>query len=513
MVLLDKRFALVVLLVVFCIVFSVSVFAELKNTSAVANKQLVGNDADVHGCIGSAGYSWCEAKQKCLRVWEEKCIVIPLKSRVSAIANERLQGLKNDAIAGINQLKRTEFEKIQGLKKEELEKLKDLKAADFNNWSQLKKETLKELTALKQEQIDKIKGLKATELWKLSNLRQDRKEKLLDLNQAFINRVVSVVPKDSIANILDFNSEILATVSDLNDEELAIVSQLDAETAKTILSQPKPLLKARLRAAIALNSAKLDFLRVRERFEFAREKFLDAKQTFLEKRDAFQKLRDKIKSAPVADKNTLREELKDNAQQVLLHQVNAILNHLEAIQNKNIDLDDVNALIEKFTILQDKLEDENASKETLIEAAKEIRELWSQTKQIVEKKVLVALNNHLTSLIEKSNAAYEKANAKIAELKQAGKDTVKVESALAFYKNQIDAAKALNDEATALLSSGQNFDFVKIRQDIVKAGGKLRTSYILIARIVGACNRLAVGEAADINPGILSDDAEYEDLQ
>jgi hypothetical protein len=34
---------------------------------------LVGNDKDAHGCIGSAGYSWCEAKNKCLRTWEEKC--------------------------------------------------------------------------------------------------------------------------------------------------------------------------------------------------------------------------------------------------------------------------------------------------------------------------------------------------------------------------------------------------------------------------------------------------------
>jgi hypothetical protein len=39
-----------------------------------ANDQaLVGNDRDAHGCIGSAGYSWCEAKQKCLRIWEESC--------------------------------------------------------------------------------------------------------------------------------------------------------------------------------------------------------------------------------------------------------------------------------------------------------------------------------------------------------------------------------------------------------------------------------------------------------
>lgn len=36
--------------------------------------QIVGGDKDVHGCIGSAGYSWCEVKQKCLRVWEEPCV-------------------------------------------------------------------------------------------------------------------------------------------------------------------------------------------------------------------------------------------------------------------------------------------------------------------------------------------------------------------------------------------------------------------------------------------------------
>ena len=34
---------------------------------------LVGNDTDEHGCKASAGYSLCEAKQKCLRTWEENC--------------------------------------------------------------------------------------------------------------------------------------------------------------------------------------------------------------------------------------------------------------------------------------------------------------------------------------------------------------------------------------------------------------------------------------------------------
>ncbi len=40
---------------------------------AQKKKPVVGGDRDRHGCIGSAGYTWCEEKQKCLRVWEEKC--------------------------------------------------------------------------------------------------------------------------------------------------------------------------------------------------------------------------------------------------------------------------------------------------------------------------------------------------------------------------------------------------------------------------------------------------------
>jgi hypothetical protein len=36
-------------------------------------ESIVGGDEDEHGCKGSAGYSWCQEKQKCLRSWEEPC--------------------------------------------------------------------------------------------------------------------------------------------------------------------------------------------------------------------------------------------------------------------------------------------------------------------------------------------------------------------------------------------------------------------------------------------------------
>lgn len=43
------------------------------NKSMVLDEPLVGRDRDEHNCIGSAGYSWCEEKQKCIRPWEEDC--------------------------------------------------------------------------------------------------------------------------------------------------------------------------------------------------------------------------------------------------------------------------------------------------------------------------------------------------------------------------------------------------------------------------------------------------------
>lgn len=49
---------------------------SLKGISTPKPDKLIGGDRDEHGCIGSAGYSWCESKQKCLRIWEEGCGVV-----------------------------------------------------------------------------------------------------------------------------------------------------------------------------------------------------------------------------------------------------------------------------------------------------------------------------------------------------------------------------------------------------------------------------------------------------
>lgn len=52
-----------------------AVKAENTDTSANTDTNIVGGDVDAHGCLASAGYSWCAVKNKCLRTWEESCAV------------------------------------------------------------------------------------------------------------------------------------------------------------------------------------------------------------------------------------------------------------------------------------------------------------------------------------------------------------------------------------------------------------------------------------------------------
>lgn len=73
----KKNIYIIIILIILGIV--VFLFLSLNKKEIVPkegnNIEIVGGDKDENGCIGSAGYSWCEVKNKCLRIWEEKCEV------------------------------------------------------------------------------------------------------------------------------------------------------------------------------------------------------------------------------------------------------------------------------------------------------------------------------------------------------------------------------------------------------------------------------------------------------
>jgi len=55
------------ILLAIVLVFGILIFG------CVGTKGMPGSDKDSHGCIGSAGYAWCEVSQKCIKPWEENC--------------------------------------------------------------------------------------------------------------------------------------------------------------------------------------------------------------------------------------------------------------------------------------------------------------------------------------------------------------------------------------------------------------------------------------------------------
>lgn len=78
-----KKIAILGLILVAVVGVFVYVYLNFNTTkepsqisfSSIKDDQMAGDDKDEHGCTPSAGYIWCEASQKCLRPWEEKCSV------------------------------------------------------------------------------------------------------------------------------------------------------------------------------------------------------------------------------------------------------------------------------------------------------------------------------------------------------------------------------------------------------------------------------------------------------
>jgi len=68
---------LFLLIIIILVAVGLNFFLQEKTVEApmdpaVPETPLVGGDRDEHGCIGSAGYLWCESKSECLRPFEEE---------------------------------------------------------------------------------------------------------------------------------------------------------------------------------------------------------------------------------------------------------------------------------------------------------------------------------------------------------------------------------------------------------------------------------------------------------
>ena len=66
--------------------------APLNESAQTEETQLslIGGDKDENGCVIGAGYSWCEAKKECIRVWETYCTAAEPKTAMFTCADEKI---------------------------------------------------------------------------------------------------------------------------------------------------------------------------------------------------------------------------------------------------------------------------------------------------------------------------------------------------------------------------------------------------------------------------------------
>jgi PBP1b-binding outer membrane lipoprotein LpoB len=87
-----KKTIALLLLAFFLLGCTSSNSSDSNNQSPIdQNNPLPGSDRDEHGCIPSAGYSWCEAKQKCLRSWEEQCTTGAIDTNKDSLKKEEIK--------------------------------------------------------------------------------------------------------------------------------------------------------------------------------------------------------------------------------------------------------------------------------------------------------------------------------------------------------------------------------------------------------------------------------------
>jgi len=69
----KKKHRILIIIIILIAAIAIATVYLIISSQQSTKRIMPGSDRDEHGCIGSAGYSWCAPKNKCLRTWEEKC--------------------------------------------------------------------------------------------------------------------------------------------------------------------------------------------------------------------------------------------------------------------------------------------------------------------------------------------------------------------------------------------------------------------------------------------------------
>ncbi len=414
-----------------------------------------------------------------------------------------LNALKSDDIKKFAELDPKHLEKIKKLKARHLAKLGKLDKQVLQKIADLPEEAMKKVTKLKVARLKKLantkllqhaKQLKEEHMWRLSELRTDELKKIENIDEKALKKLAKLPAPLLRRVVAELPKEVLES-EELNEEDLEKLAEVPPEK----LEKLKGLEPAKIKYIIAklprLSEAKRRYLIAKERYLLAKERYLAAKEMFLEAKHKMLELKERFRQASPEDKNKLKEELLDHAVLVLTHQIEAAIDRLEALKDKNSAPANVDEILAKLNSMLETLEKEDITAAEVVDIAKEFRALWIEKHKQALIRVIKNMIAKLERIIKRGETLLEKASKLIDKLESEGLSEDKVaklrtalnrfEEDLQWIKDKVEKAKQSYLKLDQELAPGE------IHKIAVKANKLARIAHRKIMRHYAFIMRLA----------------------
>ena len=233
-----------------------------------------------------------------------------------------------------------------------------------------------------------------------------------------------------------------------------------------ISEAPRPQTKEAVRKRI--EAYKAEYATAKERLVAAKERYENAVEVYKGKKEDYIPLKTRYENASEADKAQIKTQLRNSARMTLAEQADSLIQKLYELEGQGIAPEGFEETIVQLEEIKATLEDENASKEEIIEALQDIRDtIIPQIKERTQLRAANALDNKLEAVMNRSENTVEKMNALVATLQEKGVDTEDLEAAIVEFESDMADAEAKHAEAKAKWAEAET---AEDKQAVLKEG-------------------------------------------
>ena len=334
---------------------------------------------------------------------------------------------------------------------------------------EINRERLQKIAELDQRQIEKLSELEVKNSEKIAELKKARLDRITELSQEKLERIAAL-DKGRLERVSDLSKENIEKVATLNR---ARIKEITVKSADEIKKEIERIKIKRVRSAEELGEREI----TKERIELARKSYENAKERFEESKESMKDILGNITKAR-EEKN--EERILENSKMYVTKAAENIITHLEKIkskimENENIESDTEAKIAEKIDakiaeIRAIKAEAELATtKEQVKEAAKKLRNIWSELKHAVEIYSERIHSADIKGIINRGIVLEKKLDSILQRAKEKGIEIEVIEEISSFSERVNDAkekqglAQSKIKESIELVTSGEPADSEKIK--------------------------------------------------